>query len=81
MALNEEDQDPNFYVDSGATTYIKNNPGKMSQVTPYKGNDSIFVGNREDLRISHIGKARLKTKHIDLKIKKIFVVPKIKTKN
>ncbi|RVX20926.1 hypothetical protein CK203_002408 [Vitis vinifera] len=26
MALNEEDQDPNFYVDSGATTYIKNNP-------------------------------------------------------
>ncbi|KAL6338614.1 hypothetical protein AAG906_021329 [Vitis piasezkii] len=28
MALNEEDQDPNFYVDSGATTYIKNNPDK-----------------------------------------------------
>ncbi|RVW77710.1 putative mitochondrial protein [Vitis vinifera] len=26
MALNEEDKDPNFYVDSGATTHITNDP-------------------------------------------------------
>ncbi|RVW78235.1 Retrovirus-related Pol polyprotein from transposon TNT 1-94 [Vitis vinifera] len=26
MALNEEEKDPNFYVDSGATTHIKNGP-------------------------------------------------------
>ncbi|KAL6349827.1 hypothetical protein AAG906_001714 [Vitis piasezkii] len=26
MALNEEEQDPNFYMDSGATTYITNDP-------------------------------------------------------
>ena len=30
MALNEEDNDPNFYVDSRATTHITNDPGKMS---------------------------------------------------
>ncbi|RVW29654.1 hypothetical protein CK203_098347 [Vitis vinifera] len=26
MALNEEEKDPNFYVDSGATTHITNDP-------------------------------------------------------
>ena len=50
----------------------------MSQVIPYKGHDAIFVGNGEALRISHIGEARLKTKHRDLKLKKLLVVPKIK---
>ena len=73
LALNEEDKDPNFYVDSGAITHIANDPGKMSQVIPYKGHDAIFVGNGEALRISHIGKARLKTKHRDLKLKNYWL--------
>ena len=80
MALHEEEKDPNFYVDSGATTHITNDPGKMSQVIPYKGHDAIFVGNGEALRISHIGKARLKNKHRDLKLKKLLVVLEIKKK-
>ena len=42
MALNEEVKDPNFYVDLGATTHIKNDLGNMSQVIPYKGHDAIF---------------------------------------
>ena len=78
MALNEEEKDPNFYVDSGATTHITNDPGKMSQVIPYKGHDAIFVGNGEALRISHIAEARLKTKHRDLKFKKLLVVQKLR---
>ncbi|RVW77775.1 Retrovirus-related Pol polyprotein from transposon RE2 [Vitis vinifera] len=78
MALHEEEKDPNFYVDSGATAHITNDPSKMSQVIPYKGHDAIFVGNGEALRISHIGEARLKTKHRDLKLKKLLVVPEIK---
>ena len=60
MALTEEEKDPNVYVDSGAITHITNDPGKMSQVIPYKGHDVIFVGNGKALRISHIGEARLK---------------------
>ena len=78
MTLNEEEKDPTFYVDSGATTHITNNPSKMTQITPYKGNDAIFVRNGEALRISHIGEARLKTKHRDLKLKNLLVVPEIK---
>ena len=74
----KKNKDPNFYVDSGATTLITNAPGKISQVIPYKGHDAIFVGNWEALRISHIGETRLKTKHRDLKLKKLLVVPKTK---
>ena len=36
MALNEEEKDPNFYVDSRATTHITNDLGKVTQVIPYK---------------------------------------------
>ena len=71
----KKNKDPNFYVDSGATTLITNAPGKISQVIPYKGHDAIFVGNWEALRISHIGEARLKTKHRDLKLKKLLESP------
>ena len=36
------------------------------------------MGNREALRISHIGEAILKTKHRDLKLKNLLVVHEIK---
>ena len=78
MALNEEDKDPNFCVGPGATTYITNDPCQMSHVIPFKGHDAIFVRNGEALRISHIDEARLKTKHRDLKLKKLLVATKIK---
>ena len=69
MALNEEDKDLNFYVDSGATTHITYDPSKMSEVIPYKGHDAIFLDE-----------ARLKTKHRDLKLKKLLIVLEIKKK-
>ena len=78
MALNEEEKDPAFYVDPRATTHITNNPGKMTQITPYKGNYAIIVGNGEALRVLHISEARLKTRHRDLKLKNLLVVPEIK---
>ena len=41
----------------------------MSQVIPYKGHDAIFLDE-----------ARLKTKHRDLKLKKLLIVLEIKKK-
>lgn len=68
MVLNEEDKDPTFYVDLRATTHVTNNPSKMSQVTPHKGNDEIYVRNGDALRISHIDEVKLKTNYRDLKL-------------
>ena len=44
MNINNEG-DPNFYVDSGATTHMTNQGGKLQFLKPYFGTDSIFVGN------------------------------------
>ena len=54
MTLNEEG-DPNFFADLGATTHTISNPDKISKVVPYEENDNFFsplcarvcVGNGE----------------------------------
>lgn len=59
--LNEENHDPTFYADLGATSHMANDTGKMSHIVPYKGNDSIYVGNRERLKITHVGEVKINT--------------------
>ena len=54
MTIRNED-DPNLYVDSGATTHMLNDTGKLMKLGPYKGNNKIFFGNGDCLNISHIG--------------------------
>ncbi|GAU44375.1 hypothetical protein TSUD_243070 [Trifolium subterraneum] len=59
LTINEE-SDPNFYADSGATTHMTNKGGNLS-LKPYFGTDTVFVGNGQALPITHTGKALLKT--------------------
>ena len=42
MTLNEEG-DPSFYADLGATTHTISNPDKISKVVPYEENDNFFL--------------------------------------
>ncbi|TXG63956.1 hypothetical protein EZV62_010950 [Acer yangbiense] len=77
MNLKNKD-DPNLYADSGATTHILNDPGKLSKVMRYKGNDTILVGNGESLNISHIGEGKIETKDGTLDLKNVLIVPNIK---
>lgn len=70
--------DDQIYADSGATSHIINNLGKLKSIVPYKGHDKIFAGNGQGLQISHIGNASLKTDYGDLHLKNVLVVPKIK---
>ena len=37
--------DQSIYADSGATSHMVNNPGKLDTITSYKGHDKIIVGN------------------------------------
>ncbi|KAI3463824.1 hypothetical protein Pfo_020487 [Paulownia fortunei] len=62
-ALNLNDgSDPSFYVDSGATTHITNDAGKLSSLKSYTSNDMIFVGDGNALPISHVGDAYVSKK-------------------
>ncbi|KAK9209418.1 hypothetical protein WN944_001784 [Citrus x changshan-huyou] len=74
-AMNLQDEnDPQLYVDSGATAHMVNSTGKLKKFIPYGGSDKIFVGNGQSLHISHIGD----TTHGKLNLKDILVVPKLK---
>lgn len=56
-----EDLDPNLHADLGATTYILNNEGKLNNSHLYNRQEKLFVGNGENLDISHIGQRNLNT--------------------
>ena len=74
-----KDEDDNaLYADSGATTHILNNPGKISQLKTYKGGDSLYVGNGDSLDITHIGEGDIYSKNGKLKLKNVLIVPDIK---
>ena len=70
--------DHSFYVDSGATSHMTNDPGKLSSIKPYKGNDMIYVGDGNSLPISHIGDAHVSTKEGNFKLNNVLVVPELK---
>ncbi|TXG57288.1 hypothetical protein EZV62_018601 [Acer yangbiense] len=76
----QEGNDTNFYADSGATTHITNDVGKLSSAQTYTGNDFIYVGNGNKLPISRTGNALLRTVHGDFNLKDVLVVPKLTKK-
>ena len=67
-----------MYADSGATTHILNNPGKVSKLKTYKGGDLLYVGNGDSLDITHIGEGDIYTENGKLKLKNVLIVPDIK---
>lgn len=79
LTVNEE-SDPNFYADSGATTHMTNKGGNFLNLKPYFGTDTVFVGNGQALPITHTGKALLKTTQGKLHLNNVLVVPKLKKK-
>lgn len=79
-ALNlTEAMDPNIFADSGPTSHIVNDPGKVQFIQPYCGPEKMFVGNGEGLKITHTGHANFKTKTGQLALNNVLVVPEMKT--
>lgn len=48
-------QDADWFPNTGAIAHVTDNPGKLFNLIPYKGTDSVMVGNGDLLNISHIG--------------------------
>lgn len=43
-----------FYADSRSTTHITNTSCILNSSTPYNGNDMVYMGNGNALKITHI---------------------------
>lgn len=54
MALSDN-QDPDWFADSGATSHMKGNEGNLLNGKYYHGPDSLMVGNGTRLPITHTG--------------------------
>ncbi|EOY19564.1 Uncharacterized protein TCM_044707 [Theobroma cacao] len=74
--LSTNDQnDPSFYVDFGATSHMTNDSSKLSYIKPYNGNDVIYVG---DGNIFPICEVNINTENGQLNLKDVLVVSDLK---
>lgn len=52
--------DPNCYLDSGASHHITNNPNNLNSAEKFTGKENLTVGNGQGGKISHISTSYLK---------------------
>ncbi|KAF8407173.1 hypothetical protein HHK36_006299 [Tetracentron sinense] len=73
-----DSENAEWFLNTGATAHITDNPGKLFNLNPYKGKDSVMVGNGNLLKISHIGEEKVSNGDISIPLKNVLLVPKIK---
>uniref|UniRef100_A0A803NKH8 GAG-pre-integrase domain-containing protein n=1 Tax=Cannabis sativa TaxID=3483 RepID=A0A803NKH8_CANSA len=71
-----------WFLDSGATHHMTNDPDQLNSVNDYKGKAKVVVGNGSSLSIHHIGSSSVGTKfpNHSLVLQDILHVPNV-TKN
>lgn len=58
-----QNNDPQWYADSGATNHITNDMNNLSLQSGYQGKDQVTMGNGQGLTISHTGASFLHLYH------------------
>ncbi|KAJ1699274.1 hypothetical protein LUZ63_007786 [Rhynchospora breviuscula] len=66
-----------WFLDSGATTHVTPDINNLSFHQPYKGTDSVHIGNGAGLLITHIGSTTLPTASVPLYLTNVLHVPQI----
>jgi hypothetical protein len=69
------DNDPNWYTDSGAIDHITGELDKLTMHDRYNGNDQIHVANGAGMEISRIGKFIVPTPSSNLVLNNVLHVP------
>ncbi|KAF3780443.1 Midasin [Nymphaea thermarum] len=72
---NEEGQ---WYVDSGAAAHVTGDAGKLSSALPYLAKGSVVTGDGSRHKISHIENAHISMAHSSIPLKNVLVVPNVK---
>ncbi|PKU86164.1 hypothetical protein MA16_Dca001995 [Dendrobium catenatum] len=61
MIAGSDNNDDNWFLDSGASTHLTNSLDNMSISSPYQGSESVTIGDGSSLKISHTGAGILPT--------------------
>jgi hypothetical protein len=73
-----DNQDSEWFPDTGATDHITGNPGNLHSLTPYTGSDGVMLGNGDILQITHVGQANIESGNKSLQLNDVLLVPDIK---
>uniref|UniRef100_A0A6N2KNP9 Integrase catalytic domain-containing protein n=1 Tax=Salix viminalis TaxID=40686 RepID=A0A6N2KNP9_SALVM len=76
----DDNQDNEWYTDTGATSHMTNDVTALDKSVPYTGNQRVVVGNGQSLSISRIGSISSLVASRILKMSDVLIVPHI-TKN
>lgn len=69
--------DPNWYIDTGATDHLTSDLDRLSLPERYQGKDQVQVANGIGLHISHVGHSKIHSLGRPLVLKNILHVPRI----
>jgi hypothetical protein len=78
--INSEIEDQQWLADSGANAHITNELEHLSVQQPFKGNDSVAVGNGAGLQIENTGSTILNSENYHFHLKNILHCPQAATK-
>jgi hypothetical protein len=76
MASSSSGNDPNWYLDSGATNHITDELERLTMHERYTSNDQIRAANGEGMNITHIGKLVLPNPSRPLYLNDVLHVPR-----
>lgn len=78
--INSKIEDQQWLVDSGAIAHITNELEHLSIQRPFKGNDSVAVGNGVGLQIENTGSVILNSENYKFHLKNVLHCPHAATK-
>lgn len=61
MYLAKSVYDPSWYIDSGTSSHFTLDQGNLMHKSSYAGQDHVYVGNGNGLKINHVGNSTIKS--------------------
>ncbi|KAF3771482.1 Retrovirus-related Pol polyprotein from transposon TNT 1-94, partial [Nymphaea thermarum] len=74
----KQNEQGEWYVDSGVAAHVTGDTGNLSSVFPYLGQGSVVTGDGSHHTISHVGNARISMGNSSIPLKNVLVVPSVK---
>ncbi|KAF8408703.1 hypothetical protein HHK36_004767 [Tetracentron sinense] len=73
-----DSQDNAWFPDTGASSHMTTDSGKLQTLIEYHGPEKIMVGNGDKLDITHVGSTLINVGNDQLQLNDVLVVPAIK---
>lgn len=68
-------EEPEWTIDTGASTHMTSTPGILSHLQPYAGPDKVMVGNGNLFNITYTGHATIVSGSTKLTLENVLLVP------